>query len=119
MININTNTNTATFQNKEFEIISKSINNFESVNIELKDKGLLYFLKSDVTIDGNCCNDEYFKDYEKFCNEMNLYQYNELKPTDWYFIKKQETGEDIPEIILNERLAIRKKYQNLKDSYQS
>ena len=39
MINVNTKTNTATFQNKEFEIISKSINNFESVNIELKDKG--------------------------------------------------------------------------------
>lgn len=119
MININTKTNTATFQNKEFEIISKSINNFESVNIELKDRGLLYFLKSDVTIDGNCCYDNYFKDFEKFCNEMNFYQYKELEPTDWYFIRKQETGEPIPEIILNERLAIRSKYENLKTTYQS
>ena len=50
---------------------------------------------------------------------MNFYQYKELEPTDWYFIRKQETGEDVPEIILNERLAIRSKYENLKATYQS
>jgi len=60
MININTNTNTAIFQNKEFEIISKKINDFESVNIELKDRGILYFLNSDVVIDGNEFYEEYF-----------------------------------------------------------
>lgn len=72
-----------------------------------------------MTIDGNCCYDNYFKDFEKFCNEMNFYQYKELEPTDWYFIRKQETGEPISEIILNERLAIRSKYENLKTTYQS
>lgn len=60
MININTNTNTAIFQNKEFEIIGKKINDFESVNIELKDRGILYFLNSDVTIDGKEFYEEYF-----------------------------------------------------------
>lgn len=60
MININTNTNTAIFQNKEFEIISKKINDFESVNIELKDRGILYFLNSDVTIDEKPFYHEYF-----------------------------------------------------------
>lgn len=60
MININTNTNTAIFQNKEFEIIGKKINDFESVNIELKDRGILYFLNSDVTIDEKPFYHEYF-----------------------------------------------------------
>ena len=60
MININTNTNTAIFQNKEFEIIGKKINDFESVNIELKDRGILYFLNSDVVIDGKEFYEEYF-----------------------------------------------------------
>ena len=60
MININTNTNTAIFQNKEFEIISKKINDSESVNIELKDRGILYFLNSDVVIDGKEFYEEYF-----------------------------------------------------------
>jgi hypothetical protein len=61
MININTNTNTATFQNKEFEIVSKKINDFESVNIELKDRGILYFLNSDIIIDGKPYYPEYFE----------------------------------------------------------
>lgn len=60
MININTNTNTAIFQNKEFEIIGKKINDFESVNIELKNEGTLYFFKSDVVIDGKEFYEEYF-----------------------------------------------------------
>lgn len=60
MININTITNTAIFQNKEFEIIGKKINDFESVNIELKNEGTLYFFKSDVTIDGKEFYEEYF-----------------------------------------------------------
>lgn len=60
MININTNTNTAIFQNKEFEIIGKKINDSESVNIELKNEGTLYFFKSDVTIDGKEFYEEYF-----------------------------------------------------------
>ena len=60
MININTNTNTAIFQNKEFEIIGKKINDFESVNIELKNEGTLYFFKSDVVIDGKEFYEGYF-----------------------------------------------------------
>ena len=36
--------------------------------------------------------------------------YKELLPTDWYFIRKSETGQDIPQFILDERAAIRAKY---------
>ena len=60
MININTNTNIAFFESKEFEIISKSINDIDGINIELKDRGISYFLKSDVTIDGKEFYEEYF-----------------------------------------------------------
>ena len=45
MININTNTNTATFQKEEFEVVSKKINDS---------------LKSDVTIDNKEFYEEYF-----------------------------------------------------------
>jgi len=61
MISINTKTNTANFQGKEFDILSKKIHDFESVNIELKDRGIIYFLNSDVTIDGKPYSDEYFE----------------------------------------------------------
>lgn len=74
MININTNTNTAIFQNKEFEIIGKKINDFESVNIELKDIGILYFLNSDVTIDGKPYYPEYFEALKLPPNWMMLEQ---------------------------------------------
>jgi hypothetical protein len=36
--------------------------------------------------------------------------YNELLKTDWYFIRKQDIGEDIPQYILDERNLIRQKY---------
>lgn len=36
--------------------------------------------------------------------------YKELFPTDWYFIRKAETGVDVPQSILDERAAIRAKY---------
>ena len=39
--------------------------------------------------------------------------YNELQPTDWYFIRKQETGKEVPQNILEERLAIKAKYNTL------
>ena len=42
--------------------------------------------------------------------ELNKLQYEELKPTDWYFIRQLETGEEIPEDIMVERDLIRKKY---------
>lgn len=113
MININTNTNIAIFQNKEFEIISKKINDFESVNIELKDRGILYFLNSDITIDDKKFYKEFFY-YKKTKEELNKEQYEELEPTDWYFIRYIETGEEIPKEIKEERTNIREKYYKLK-----
>ena len=46
--------------------------------------------------------------------ELNKLQYNELFLTDWYFTRKIELGIEVPINIINERLAIREKYNNLK-----
>jgi len=42
--------------------------------------------------------------------QKDLDCYNELLKTDWYFIRKQDTGEDIPQYIIDERNAIRLLY---------
>lgn len=44
---------------------------------------------------------------------LKLDCYNELLPTDWYFIRKQETGQEVPQVILEERAEIRQKYKIL------
>lgn len=46
--------------------------------------------------------------------ELNKLQYEELLLTDWYFTRKVELDIDVPINIINERLAIREKYNNLK-----
>lgn len=33
--------------------------------------------------------------------------YNLLKETDWYIVRQQETGKEIPQDVLNERQSIR------------
>jgi hypothetical protein len=38
-------------------------------------------------------------------------QYEELLPTDWYVVRFIETGIEIPEEILQQRQAIREKYE--------
>ena len=42
--------------------------------------------------------------------QKDLACYNELLKTDWYFIRKQDIGEDIPQYIIDERNLIRQKY---------
>ena len=42
--------------------------------------------------------------------QKDLACYNELLKTDWYFIRKQDIGQDIPQYIIDERNAIRLKY---------
>ena len=42
--------------------------------------------------------------------ELNKLQYTELKSTDWYIIRKLDTGTEIPIEIINERNEIRLKY---------
>ena len=46
--------------------------------------------------------------------ELNRLQYTELKSTDWYYIRKIDTGEEVPEEIIIQRNLIRQKYNNLK-----
>lgn len=47
-------------------------------------------------------------------DQLNQMQYDDLKLTDWYFVRKVELGIDVPNEIINERLAIREKYDLLK-----
>jgi len=39
--------------------------------------------------------------------------FNELQLNYWYFIRKKETGQDVPKIVLDQRKFIRSKYNNL------
>ena len=48
--------------------------------------------------------------------EFDKLQYIELKPTDWYVIRKADTGEEIPQEIIDLRNGIRLKYNNLKNN---
>lgn len=47
-------------------------------------------------------------------DQLNEMQYNELKSTDWYFVRKVELGVEVPNEVIEDRLAIRKKYDDLK-----
>lgn len=49
-------------------------------------------------------------------NQLNEMQYNELKSTDWYFVRKVELDIDVPSEVIEARLAIRLKYDNLKNT---
>ncbi len=47
-------------------------------------------------------------------NQLNEMQYTELKSTDWYFVRKVELDVEVPNEVIEYRLAIRKKYDDLK-----
>ena len=44
---------------------------------------------------------------------LKLEQYQELLPTDWYYTKFLETGQEVPLEIKQQRQEIRDKYNNL------
>ena len=44
---------------------------------------------------------------------LNLQQYQELLPTDWYYTRYIETGQEVPLEIKQQRLDIKEKYNNL------
>ena len=46
--------------------------------------------------------------------ELNKLQYAELRSTDWYVIRRSDTGEEIPQEIIDLRNEIRTRYGNLK-----
>jgi hypothetical protein len=48
--------------------------------------------------------------------QLKQQQFAELQPTDFYFIRNIETGVEIPQSVLDERTAIRLKYQELENS---
>ncbi len=45
--------------------------------------------------------------------DLNLQQYQELLPTDWYYARYIETGQEVPLEIKQQRLDIKEKYNNL------
>lgn len=47
-------------------------------------------------------------------DQLNAQQYDELKSTDWYFMRKIDLGVAVPNEVIEDRLAIRKKYDDLK-----
>lgn len=60
-------------------------------------------------------NEDFFKGNNKVTIEqLNSQQFEELQLTDWYFVRKVELGIDVPNDVILERLAIRKKYDDLK-----
>ena len=44
---------------------------------------------------------------------LKLEQHQELLPTDWYYARYIETGQEVPLEIKQQRLDIREKYNNL------
>lgn len=46
--------------------------------------------------------------------QINQMQFDELSRTDWAYIRQQELGIEVPIEIVNERMEIRAKYNNLK-----
>ena len=44
---------------------------------------------------------------------------NLLKPTDWYYTRKIETGQDIPENVVNYRTAVRNHLTSLESSWNA
>lgn len=62
-------------------------------------------------------NEDFFKDNNKITiKQLNAQQFEELQPTDWYFVRKVELGIDVPNEVIEARLAIRLKYDNLKNA---
>lgn len=47
-------------------------------------------------------------------DQLNAQQYDELKSTDWYFMRKIDLGIEVPIEVIEARLAIRLKYDDLK-----
>ena len=45
--------------------------------------------------------------------EIKKFQYQELLPTDWYYTRFLETGQEVPLEIIQQRQQIREKYNNL------
>jgi hypothetical protein len=48
-------------------------------------------------------------------DELNRFQFDELSVTDWYIIRKLDTGTEIPLDVFSQRNEIRLKYNNLKN----
>jgi hypothetical protein len=76
------------------------------ISIKIKPNCIEYFYDSDVVEDVS---------QTLTAEQLNEMQYIELQPTDWYFVRKVELGVDVPNEVILERLAIRKKYDDLKN----
>ena len=71
-------------------------------------------LEDNVWIEG-ATEEDFNNRKEQSLLKLKQEQFNELQPTDFYFIRKLETGAEIPQSVLDERTTIRLKYQNLEN----
>jgi len=60
--------------------------------------------------------EDFNKKNEVLISQLKQQQFQELQPTDFYFIRNIETGVEIPQSVLDERTAIRLKYQELENN---
>lgn len=96
------------------ELVKKVNENFVSVKMDENDeiyKEFIIFLKGNGTVTEVDIMTPAHKSIIE--SENNKKQYLELQPTDWYFIREKETGEEVPKAVLDSRTAIRLKYINL------
>lgn len=79
---------------------------------KLDEKGNPIIVNGDFVTELVSTNGE---EYKLTINQLNAQQYDELKSTDWYFVRKIELGVAVPSEVIDARLAIRLKYDNLKN----
>jgi hypothetical protein len=84
-----------------------------STNIEINVP--IEFAKFDGTqwIDGRT-KEELLKEKENQLLQLNQMQFEELSKTDWAYIRERELNIDVPIEIVEERKAIREKFNKLK-----
>lgn len=73
----------------------------------LKDKDIVGVTYIDAT------PEEIAEANKPIVQDLKLQQYEELLPTDWYYTRYIETGQEVPLEIIQQRQQIRDKYNNL------
>lgn len=64
-------------------------------------------------IDKTPTTEEIAEQTQSQIQEYKIQQYQELFPTDWYYTRFLETGQEVPLEIKQQRKDIREKYNNL------
>lgn len=93
-----------------------SINDGWNMTIEIPNPNLLMpFFHNGKWIEG-AKEQDFNNKKQALISELKQQQFNELRPTDFYFIRCLETGVEVPKSVTDERTAIRLKYKDLEDN---